>query len=242
MRWTPERRADPGTQPMKTTTRAGLVLALLLPLPTIGAWVGLVGMPGPVGSTVYAASRILILVIPLAWLWFVEDGRWSLSPLRDVRGLGAGLATGGAMAALLAVGFLAFGGDWVDAGRVRDVAEAAGFGTPATFVLLAGYLTLVNALLEEYVWRWFVYARFRDVVDARLAVVGCAAGFTLHHVLVLWVHFGWGVAAYGSVAVFGAGLVWSWLYHRYGSVWPGYVSHVVVDAAIVAIGWRILFG
>ena len=39
----------------------------------------------------------------------------------------------------------------------------------------------------------------------------------------------------------GAGL-WSGLYLRTRSVWPGYLSHAIVDVAVFAIGWRLIRG
>jgi membrane protease YdiL (CAAX protease family) len=36
--------------------------------------------------------------------------------------------------------------------------------------------------------------------------------------------------------------MWSWLYLRYRSVWPCYVSHAIVDIAVFVVGWLIIFG
>jgi hypothetical protein len=46
----------------------------------------------------------------------------------------------------------------------------------------------------------------------------------------------------GSCGVFLGGAAWSWLYLRYRSIWPGYVSHAIADAAIFIIGYRLIFG
>jgi membrane protease YdiL (CAAX protease family) len=42
--------------------------------------------------------------------------------------------------------------------------------------------------------------------------------------------------------VFTGGAIWSWLYVRYRSIWPGYLSHAIVDVAVFAVGWWIIFG
>jgi membrane protease YdiL (CAAX protease family) len=49
-------------------------------------------------------------------------------------------------------------------------------------------------------------------------------------------------ALLGSLGVFIGGAVWSWLYLRYRSVWPCYLSHALADAAIFIIGYRLIFG
>ena len=66
--------------------------------------------------------------------------------------------------------------------------------------------------------------------------------FTAHHVIVLVAQFDWPIALLGSLGVFIGGATWSWLYLRYRSIWPGYVSHAIADAAIFIIGYRLIFG
>jgi uncharacterized protein len=41
--------------------------------------------------------------------------------------------------------------------------------------------------------------------------------------------------------VFAGGVIWSALYLRYRSIWPGYLSHALADLAIFAIGASLLF-
>jgi uncharacterized protein len=99
-----------------------------------------------------------------------------------------------------------------------------------------------NAVLEEYVWRWFVFRKCEALVRISwLAVLLSAALFTVHHVLALAAQFDWMITLAASAGVFLGGAVWSWCYLRYRSIWPGFVSHVIVDIAIFAIGWRLLF-
>ena len=43
-----------------------------------------------------------------------------------------------------------------------------------------------------------------------------------------------------SAGVFVGGVAWSWLYRRSGSIWPGYLSHAIVDAAIMGVGYAAL--
>ena len=45
----------------------------------------------------------------------------------------------------------------------------------------------------------------------------------------------------GSLGVFCGGVIWSWLYLRYRSIWPCYVSHAIVDVTMFGIGAYILF-
>lgn len=90
--------------------------------------------------------------------------------------------------------------------------------------------------------RWFVFRQFEAIVGPWWAVLAAALAFTTHHVVALAGQFDTGLAIVGSVGVFTGGVTWSWLYRRYGSIWPGYVSHALVDVAVFAIGYQLIFG
>jgi len=228
-----------------TRARAALALALLVPAPTLGALAAFVLAPGPLGQAVYFACKVWIAALPFVWLVRVERGRPSLSPLprgRRASALGAGALLGIALAAAVALGYELFGRELLDADRLRAVLASAGLGTRARYLAFGAYLIFVNSLVEELVWRWFVFRRCEELLPSAVAVVASAASFTLHHALVFHVQFGAAAGALASAGVFAGGIVWSWCYLRWRPIWPGYVSHVVVDLAGLAIGWRLLLG
>jgi membrane protease YdiL (CAAX protease family) len=153
-------------------------------------------------------------------------------------GIGLGLGIG----VIIVAGYFTLAAGRLDAANLRELAASRGFGKPAIFLAFAAYITLVNALLEEYVWRWFVFTRCERLLPGRWAVLVAAACFTLHHVFVLRSFAPWSLTLLGAVGVFVGGTAWNWCYLRYRSIWPGYVSHAVADAAILALGWHLLFG
>ena len=130
---------------------------------------------------------------------------------------------------------------WIDVELFRESAARIGLDTPTRYLAFAAYLSLVNSLVEEYVWRWFVFRKCEALVGGYPAVLLSAAFFTAHHVFALAAQMPWLVTVIASLGVFAGGAVWSWCYLRYRSIWPGYVSHVVADVAIFWIGWRLLF-
>jgi membrane protease YdiL (CAAX protease family) len=221
--------------------RAAAALALLIPAPSLGVCASMVLWPGPFGLTLWTISKVWILVLPLAWVRFVERGELRL-PGPPRAGLGVGVASG----LLFAIVTLAAGILWLeprlDPAPLREMARANAIASPAGYLRMALYIALINALLEEYVWRWFVYRRFESLLAPRAAVLASAAAFTLHHTVILSVHFSWEMALLGSAAVFAAGALWSWCYLRFRSIWPGYASHVIVDVAVLWLGWRLIRG
>jgi hypothetical protein len=147
----------------------------------------------------------------------------------------------------------------IDPQVVRDRAAEAQLDRLGVYIGLVLYASFVNALLEEYVWRWFVFRQCEtalgraageaDGTDRRgvsgrgVAAVGLAGLlFTLHHVVALAAYFDPLVTALCSVGVFIGGVTWSGLYLRYRSIWPGYVSHVLADLALFAVGAHLIFG
>ena len=229
---------------MTPRSRALWALLLLVPAPTLGALAAFVWAPGALGQGLYSAAKLWILVLPLLWLLRVERGRPSLSrlpPERRTRALAEGLALGLLMSAAVLGVWWWRGEELVDRERLHAALAGAGLDSRAVFLAVALYITLVNSLLEEYVWRWFAWRQAEALVGGRLAVPLAALCFTLHHVVVFEVQLGARFALLGGLAVFVAGCLWSALYARWRSVWPCWVSHVLVDAAGLWIGWQLLF-
>jgi hypothetical protein len=64
-----------------------------------------------------------------------------------------------------------------------------------------------------------------------------------HHVIVLGVYLPGRFVSRAlpfSLAIAVGGAVWAWLYGRADSLYPSWLSHLLVDAAIFVIGWDLL--
>jgi membrane protease YdiL (CAAX protease family) len=145
-------------------------------------------------------------------------------------------------AVIVGAWFLARNCGWIDPEAVRERADMTDLDRPAVYLGGAVFWITANSLMEEYVWRWFVFRQFERLVGGRWAVFLAAFGFTVHHIVALAGQFDWRVTALGSFGVFVGGVVWSWLYRRYQSVWPCWASHAIVDVPIFVIGWFLIFG
>ncbi|MFL5327807.1 MAG: CPBP family intramembrane glutamic endopeptidase [Gemmataceae bacterium] len=125
----------------------------------------------------------------------------------------------------------------------RKVAEF-GVSQPARYAMLATFLSVVHSFLEEYYWRWFLFGRLRKLVSFRVAAVISGVGFMGHHVFVLCEYlpeqFWSGVVPF-SFAIAIGGIVWAWLYERTGSLLGPWISHFLVDAALMWVGYRMVF-
>src|SRR5262249_47344598 len=87
------------------------------------------------------------------------------------------------------------------------------------------------------------FGRLQRVLPLIAAIVTSSLGFMAHHVVVLSVYFpGQFLTAVMpfSLGVAVGGAVWAWLYHHTNSLAATWLSHVLVDAAIMAVGYDLL--
>jgi uncharacterized protein len=232
------------------------VLAVAMLLPTAAALLYFVGLSGNATDATkpsllfqiaYYGSKTIQFLLPVAWL-AVADRAALRRPNVSLRGVPIGLAFGVATATLifgLYYGQLAESPAFVDvAARVRAKVSAFGMATPARYLLRAAFLCIVHSLLEEYYWRWFVYGRLRLHIRRGVAQVISGFAFMAHHVVIIWVYFPgqfWSAVLPFSLGVAVGGVVWARLYERSGSLLGPWLSHLLVDVALMVVGYELVF-
>jgi hypothetical protein len=193
------------------------------------------------GKGLFAASKLWLFAFPILWMKLVDRERFGLSLCRN-GGMLAGLVSGAVLSVLIGLGYFAFGQGLFDkpffVGKMREI----GLGAWPVYLGGAAYWILVNSVLEEYVWRWFVYRKCEALVRPTVAIMLTALFFTLHHFIALRAYCSLPIAIACSLGVFLGGAVWSFMYRSYRSIWPGYLSHALVDLAVFGLGAAILFG
>jgi membrane protease YdiL (CAAX protease family) len=193
------------------------------------------------GSLVYGAAKLFLLAFPLVALGGVPRVPFRHAPVDRGRSVLWGLVTGvtvaGAAFGLMAIP--AVGGLVWSAGPAVT-AKAVGLGFARHFVLFALFVSLAHSAIEEYYWRWFVFRGVRARLGAFPAHALAAAAFALHHLVVTWQYFPPVPAVVFASAVAVGGAIWSLLYERHGSLLGPWLSHLVVDLAIMSIGYKLL--
>ena len=221
--------------------RALLALALLAPVPSLGIWAAMVAAPGPLGHGVFLVAKLWLLVFPAAWYLLVEKGKPSWSPPRR-GGMATGVLSGVILAAAIVLGAWLVGARHMDLAPLHAAVREMNLASPAAYLAGAAAWTLVNSLIEEYVYRWFVLRQCEALLPPAVAVIASAAIFTIHHVIALNQYLEPSFTALASAGVFVGGIVWAALYYRYRSIWPGWISHVLADIAVFGLGGWLLFG
>jgi membrane protease YdiL (CAAX protease family) len=206
----------------------------------------LANAPTVVQQGVYALGKVLQFGFPAVWTVSVLKEKIDVhrpSITDFVWGIGSGVIV--LVAALLVVhlwllpaGYFATAIDGIHA-KIKGM----GVDSPSRYIALSTFYALGHSGLEEYYWRWFVFGRLARRTSVSAAILWSSAGFMAHHVLIVGQFFGWSspltFALPPLVAIGGAG--WAWLYHRTGSLYGPWISHLFVDAAIFFIGFELCF-
>lgn len=230
------------------------VLAACMVLPSLLSWLEFValargdGQANGVQQIALAAGKLLQFSLPVVCFCLLER-RWPWPGLPNLRGLKRGLAFGlvvaGAMLALY-VGFLRGTPVFVTtADMVRHKLAEFNLDSRLAFILFAAALCVVHSLLEEYYWRWFVFGWLRKLMPPVGAMLLSSVAFMGHHVIILGIYFPgnfWTAALPFSLCVAGGGFIWAWLYHQTGSIWAPWLSHLIIDSAIMIVGYDLVFG
>jgi membrane protease YdiL (CAAX protease family) len=236
-----------------------LLVAVLFAMtfPTLAAWsyfLALAGQqdkPNVRQQAAYIAGKIVQFTFPLLFSAAVQRRIWPVrSPSKGSIApyLRYGLIFGFLVVALmLGTYFGALRGTEMlqrTPAQLQQKLREFNMATPPRYMVLASFIVAAHSLLEEYYWRWFVFGQLRTLTTQTLAVVLSSLAFMAHHVVVLYVYLPgnfWTAVLPFSLAIAVGGAVWAWLYARSGSLWPSWLSHLLIDAGIFAIGWDLLW-
>jgi membrane protease YdiL (CAAX protease family) len=225
-----------------------IAVAFAILLPALITWVYFIALAGSspgLQQAAFTVGKSVQFAFPVIWVAIFHRHRLRLSRPRTT-GLAEGLVFGLVVfaAALLLyhfwlkpTGYLAPAAE-----TVREKIASFHVDSPWTYLAMGVFYSVVHAFLEEYYWRWFVFAELRRFLPLTAAIAVSAAGFTLHHILVLGFYFGWLSPAtwFFSLAVAVGGAFWAWLYHRSGSLYGPWLSHLLIDAAIFTVGYDLV--
>lgn len=231
----------------RTADTCALLVAWILPTAiTLPYFVFLAKLDSSIVLPAYGFGKVIQFGFPLFWFLVIQRRKLTFTKPR----LGP-LAVGSGFGALVLVAMLALYFLWLKpAGVFADLDEKAvekikAFGITRVwqYAALSVFYGLVHALMEEYYWRWFVFRESRRLWPLGIALAFSSLGFMAHHVVVLSVYFGNSPATYlFSLVVAAGGFFWALIYHRTGSLSAIWLSHLLVDAGIFAIGYDLARG
>ena len=223
--------------------RRRTILALLLVgmAPSVSTLLSFGVGDGVASQIIFVITKIWLFAVPLYWFLKIDRGTISWSK-PEQGGYAMAVGLGFAMSGLMVGAWLLLG-KWIDADLLRDALEPVGLLDIRLYVAAAIYWILINSLLEEYVFRWFLVIKSEALGGpGNSAIILSALIFVVHHTVALAVFgFPWWANLIASVSVFVGGAVFSWLYVRYRSVWIPYIAHAICDIVVFTVGAFIIF-
>jgi membrane protease YdiL (CAAX protease family) len=233
--------------------RDALALTWAMLFPSVMTWGYFVAAPGlgagqSLAIAIYVIGKIIQFGFPAAYVgltgWRDLRPTWP-SGQAVVAGVAFGLAVGSAALALY-YGWLKHSSLIVDTpSKVLAKLQDMHCDSQSKFLALAAFYSIFHSLLEEYYWRWFVFGWLKRHLRVGPALVLASLAFMAHHVIVLAVYFP-GVHKFFTLALpLGLGVaigggVWCWLYHKTESLYAAWISHLLIDATLMWIGWDLV--
>jgi len=189
----------------------------------------------------YTITKILVVVWPLAW-YVLHVRKMDRDPAeRDVKlsvrlGLLFGLGV-----SLLIFGIYLFFQDYflLFSGPIGEKVTA--FGIAQYYIPFALFLSIAHSGIEEYYWRWFIFRGLKTKLKPLTAAIVGSLAFTSHHVIILLQFFPIGITIIFSLGILIGGLTWCGIYYKTRSLAGAWLSHFLIDAAIMTVGHMIVF-
>jgi uncharacterized protein len=222
-----------------------VIFALVLPtLVTLAYFVLATDFSPAVQQGTYAVAKTFQFLFPVLYVWRIQRGRVQIK-LGGTEGVWQGIIFGFTVAVLMLAlyRFVFFQTGLFTHATEAIRAKIAGMNlaSPAVYITVGVFYSLIHSLLEEYYWRWFVFGQLERLTRLGFAILLSSLGFMAHHVLVIGTYFGFfsPVTWIFSLCVAIGGGYWAWLYHRSDSLVGPWISHLLVDAAIFTVGYHI---
>ena len=225
---------------MRSKTPAAAVVLTAL-VPAIAAWVYFhAAYSAAVAVAGYAATKLFTVL----WPW-IASRRWDAPPPIQPRRHALSLILGVCFGLIAVAGVvLLYRGPLAEVATNAApaiAAKVATLGISEHFVVFALFLSFVHSAIEEVYWRWFLFGNLRLWLPSGSAIVAAGA-FSAHHFMILAAFTSPTWTVVGGLMVAVAGWGWCILYHRSGSLLGPWVSHVLIDLAVMWVGWDLIQG
>jgi len=233
-------------QPVISKKSRVIAVIPALVVPVIGAYIHFVLFNDTkFAEFIYLLTKCFLLAWPIVAHLYIIKGKVIVGGFRikhHIRALPIGLGTG-----LIAFGTI-FGlyqwsplGAYVLSYAPKIIAQITEQGFVEHYVALAIFITIFHSLIEEYYWRWFVYGHLSKLMSSRTAAIVSSIAFAGHHYVILSQFISpWGAFWMGNAVGVG-GYFWCYLYREQKTLAGCWACHLVIDAIIVIIGYKILF-
>ena len=202
-------------------------------------WLG----DSPLAQVIYGSVKFFTLVWPIIATFLILKEKIhfkELSIREHLKSIPMGIMIGLPIAMVIGLLMLTPIGNVVKEASPLVKQKCIDLGILNHFILFALIISIFHSLLEEYYWRWFVFGKLREVVSLKTAHFLSAFTFTLHHIVVMMQFFELPWALFFSTCVGIGGCFWSLLFQKQKTLVGAWVSHAIVDIALMSVGYYLI--
>lgn len=193
--------------------------------------------PGYAVKSVIKAALFLLVPILFFWLHQRDFGQIKALFIPRKRELLFALTLGLGVYVLIVGGYLVLRNFYDISHMVLELTSDAGVDA-GNFVYVSLYISLVNSMLEEFLFRGFAFLTLKKLTTRRFAYLFSACIFALYHT---------GMMLAGNIVILilalvglvVAGCMFNWLNERSENIVTSWLVHMCANFAINTIGFMI---
>ncbi len=183
---------------------------------------------------------VLFLCCPIIYLTQNNELKCKTQFIFNKKSLTLAIALGLGVFTIICGGYFLLKDIFDFSGITKSLTENIGVNRE-NFVYVSLYISFVNSLLEEFLFRGFAFLTLRQVSSQRFAHIFSASIFSLYHVAMMIGWFSSAVFLLVLSGLFAGGILFNYLNVKSGTIYPSCFVHMFANFAINFIGF-ILFG
>lgn len=112
--------------------------------------------------------------------------------------------------------------------------------TASNFIFIAIYISFINAFLEEFFFRGYIFLNLYEIGEKRLAYLYSSLLFAIYHMAIFKTWFNPALILLALVGLIIIGLVFNYIDTKSKNFLNSYLVHILADLGIVFIGFKLL--
>lgn len=109
--------------------------------------------------------------------------------------------------------------------------------TRGQFIFVALYISFINSLLEEFIFRFISFIKLKEFCDLKLAYVFSAFMFSIYHAGMIGMSFPLSLTLLCLVALFILGILFNYVDDKDNNIYNSWFVHMFCDFAVMTVGF-----
>lgn len=186
---------------------------------------------------------ILFTAVPLIYIKIVNKESLK-SALRiervKIRKFNFGILSGIIFFAIVIIAYIV-AGKYIDLDLIQRELETKLKITPASFILVAVYITLGNSFLEEFFFRGFIFLNLYKLGYKKLSYVFSSFLFGIYHIGIFKTWFTLPITLLALFGLITVGFLFNYMDTKSDNYINSWLAHIFADTAVMLIGLKMFY-